>query len=235
MPANLHFFAHAKQLLSLLPHTHSKHTTCLPLHRIPLYLPNTRSHFASTQKTHLRHSPPTITASPHTTCRLMARSPHPLRTAAASIVAHVAAPPRSLYCPLDRCRCIQACHVHTTHNSHYSLINKPTTRHVHTTQTIYISPHTPTHLCLQIYTSLPMPNSSFASCHRRIQNTHHVPPTALYSIVPTKHSHPFRIHPTKSTCGPALPPSQPHPTQPAASWLAPSPTTYSSCVNNGTC
>ncbi len=75
MPTNLHFIAHAKQVLQPLASDAFKtHTTCLPLHRIALCLPNNRSHFTSAHKTHTRPSPPTITASPHTARRLMAHS-----------------------------------------------------------------------------------------------------------------------------------------------------------------
>jgi hypothetical protein len=68
--------------------------------------------------------------------------------------------------------------------------------------------------------------------------------TALY--LPNTRSHFTSAH-QYDTCGPALlaalaalplAPSQPHPagpTQPAASWRVPSPTTYPSCVNDGTC
>jgi hypothetical protein len=134
--------------------------------------------------------------------------------------------------PRGRCRHHSGCHAahpRTTATTHSS--PNPTTQHVHTTHTIYTSPHTPTHSCLQTYTSLPMPSTSLAPCHIRIQN---IPRASHCTAFHCTHHHVTSAQ-QKNTCGPALPPSQPHPTQLAASWLAPSPTTYSSCINDGTC
>jgi hypothetical protein len=72
------------------------------------------------------------------------------------------------------------------HDSHYSFITKPNhTRCTYTAQTICTSPPTPTHSCLQTYTSLPIPNMSLAPCHIRIQT--HTMCLPLHCIVPTKH------------------------------------------------
>ncbi len=138
MPANLHFFAHAKHVLSPLPHTHSKHTTRLALHCI---VPTKHSHplHIHPPKTHLRPSPPTITASPHTARHLMARS-----------LTHYVLQMRQQWHmsqrPRDRCTALitdaivpQAAMYTPTHNSHYhSSPNPPHAMYIQRTQS---TPH----------------------------------------------------------------------------------------------
>jgi hypothetical protein len=122
-----------------------------------------------------------------------------------------------------------------THNIQYSFISEPTT-HAMRIRRKQSTPHHPLqhiHACKPTLLC-PLPNTSLAPCHIRIQNMPRASHcTALYP--PHIRSHFTSAHKKKHPCGQALPPSQPHPTQPAASWLAPSPTTYSRCVNDSTC
>ncbi len=147
-----------------LPHTHAcKHTLLCPCQTAALAPCHTRiqsipcaSHCAvhtkhshplhiRPPKTHLRPSPLTTTASPHTTHRLMARS----------LTHYVLQLRQQWHMSQGTCeRCtalttdavvVQAAMYTPTHNTHCSFITKPTTQHVHTTLTIHASPHTPTH------------------------------------------------------------------------------------------
>jgi hypothetical protein len=234
MPANLHFFAHAKQLLSPLSQTHSKHTTCLPLHCTALYPYQT---LAATSH------PPTInTCSP----ALSPSQPHPTQPAASWLAPSpttysscvndgtcrrapaIAAPPSRpmLFPPRLSCTHPRQQPVLTHHQTHhttctYNAHNLHLTTHCHTLMpaNLHFFAHAE-----QLLTPLPHTQSKHTTC------------LALHCIVPLPNtrSH-FHMRPPINTCGPPLPPSHPHPTQPAASWLAPSPTTYSSHFSNGTC
>jgi hypothetical protein len=179
-------------------------------HCTALYLPNTHSHVTSAHQqtpaaqpshhhTLTPHSPP-----PHGSL------PRPLRTSAASMMAHVAAPPRSLHSSSDRCCYHPGCRIHT-HAQQPALIHHQThhTRDVHTTQTIDTSPHTPTlpHTHARKPTLLcpchTCPSPLATDAFQNIPRASHSP--ALHCIVPTKHSQPRHIRPPKHTCGPALP------------------------------
>jgi hypothetical protein len=199
MPANLHFFAHAKQVLRGLAPCNvwieniPRASYCNALHC-------TYQTFAPTShpptKIHLRPSPPMTTPAPHTARRLMARSlTHyvlqlPQRW-------HMSQRPRERYPTLWTNGVVQQAAMDTpTHNSQYSFISKPTTQDVHTTHTNF---------CLTTHSHTLMPANlhflahakqvlrGLAPCPIRIQNIQ-VPRTALHCIVPPKHSQPLHIH-----------------------------------------
>jgi hypothetical protein len=111
MTANQHSFARAKQVLSPFPHTHSKHTMCLPLHCIVPTKHSQPRHIRpanppAAQPSH-HHSPTPHSPPPHGSL------PHPQCTSAASMMAHVEEPPRSLHRPHHRCGCCSGCHAYT--------------------------------------------------------------------------------------------------------------------------
>jgi hypothetical protein len=165
MPEKIHFFAHAKHVLSPLPHTQSKHTTCLALQCIC-----TNQTLAPTP-----HPPTKNTCGP----ALPPSHPHPTQPAASWLAPStatytsrinngtcrsapaMAAPPSE---PMPLLVRLPYAHPHTAATTHSS----PNPRHNMFIQRTQSTPLT--HSCLQTYTSLPMPNTSFVPCHIRIQN-----------------------------------------------------------------